>query len=225
MDDIIPTLSRVSRSKMSARANYNRMSRWYDWISGGAEKKYRDIGLQKLGANPGEQILEIGFGTGHCLVALARSVGDTGKVFGIDISEGMMEVARVRLRDAVLSYRVELHQGDATTLPFDPVAFDAIFVSFTLELFDTPEIPVMLRECLRVLRTGGRICVVALSKEHESWTTRMYEWFHEKFPKIIDCRPIFVQQALSDSGFEAVDVNLTSMWGLPVEIALAWKKS
>ena len=54
------TISRVVRSKEEAKLSYNRMSRWYDWMAS-SEKKYRDLGLEKLNAQPGERILEIGY--------------------------------------------------------------------------------------------------------------------------------------------------------------------
>src|SRR6187551_2099683 len=81
------TISRVPRTKAEAKSSYNQMSRWYDMISGSSEKKYRDLGLLKLKAASGEQILEIGYGTGHCILTLAQAVGKEGKVCGIDISE------------------------------------------------------------------------------------------------------------------------------------------
>ena len=217
-------ISRVVRSKAEAKASYDRMSRWYDVLAGSTEKKFTDIGLQKLSTQEGEIVLEIGFGTGHGVVALAQSVGDSGKVYGMDISEGMFNIAQARARDAGLSKRVELRCGDAVNLPFAGSFFDAVFMSFTLELFDTPEIPTVLRECRRVLRGGGRIGVVALSKKGKaSWVMRAYEWVHRKVPKYVDCRPIFVQEALEDAAFRAFDVAQGSMWGLPVEIVVAKK--
>ncbi|UCB44615.1 MAG: methyltransferase domain-containing protein, partial [Spirochaetota bacterium] len=152
-------ISRVTRSKEEARVNYNRISKWYDIISNPAERKCRKLGLQKLGVRQGEIILEIGFGTGHGIVALARSAGESGKVYGIDISEKMHCITQERVKKNGLSERVELKCGDAARLPYADNFFDAVFLSFTLELFDTPEIPVVLHECQRVLRSSGRICV------------------------------------------------------------------
>lgn len=100
-------ISRVSRSKEEASTHYDRMSRWYDLLTDGSEKKMRELGLRALGAQPGERALVVGFGTGHGVLWLARAVGETGRVCGIDISEGMLEVTARRLRAAGLSDRVE----------------------------------------------------------------------------------------------------------------------
>jgi ubiquinone/menaquinone biosynthesis C-methylase UbiE len=217
-----PSISRVVRSKEQARHGYNRLSRWYDLIAGSTEKKYRDIGLQKLDAKPGEHILEIGFGTGHCMLALATAVSENGTVTGIDISDGMLAITEERIRKANLLDRVNLHLGDATTLPFSPDTFDGIFMSFTLELFDTPEIPLVLKKCDELLRQNGRLAIVALVKK-PGIAVKLYEWFHEKMPVAVDCRPINAQTDLIAAGFNIIETTTMSMWGLPVEIILAKK--
>ena len=218
-------IKRVRRSKAEARETYDRISTWYDLLEGHWEKMARVLGLQKLAVNENEVVLEIGFGTGQSILALAKSVGKSGRVYGIDLSARMLLLTQTRVRDAGLSERVTLMHGDAEHLPFAPEFLDALFLSFTLELFDTPEIPVVLSECQRVLRPDGRICLVSLSKtvEGSNWMCKLYEGGHERFPRFLDCRPIYVKNALEVAGFQIRDATLISLWGLPVEIVLASK--
>jgi len=219
------SIKRVNRSKEAARTSYNRLSRWYDMIAGSTEKKYRDWGLEKLSAQPGEKILEIGFGTGHCLVSLAKAVGPSGQVIGLDISDGMLSIAKNRLQQEGLIERVDLRLGDAAKLDFiEATSLNGVFMSFTLELFDNPEIPRVLQECHRILKPSGRISVVSMTKtDPPGMAVRMYEWFHEYMPDYADCRPIFARQALEQNGFVIQNVSTSSMWGLPVEIVLGKK--
>ncbi len=111
-------ISSVTRTRAEAKASYDRMSRWYDLLAGTSEKKYKDRGLQKLNARAGERVLEIGFGTGECIKTLAQAVGSAGQVCGIDLSPGMLQVARAKISKAGLSANVALTCGDAARLPF-----------------------------------------------------------------------------------------------------------
>ena len=219
-------ISRVNRTKDQARAAYNRISKWYDILAGASERRFIDAGLQSLAVAEGETALEIGFGTGHAIVTLAQSVGSTGQVCGIDISDEMLKITQEKVERAGLAKRVALRRGDATQLPFEASFFDAVFMSFTLELFDTPDIPRVLGECCRVLRAEGRLCVVAMAmEEHPDLMLRLYEWAHEKLPQYVDCRPIFVMQEIANAGFPVADAVRMPMWGLPVEIVLAEKET
>ncbi len=212
---------RVFQSKAETKAFYDKISHVYDLLAEHSEGPVRRAGLEKLDAQPGEKVLEIGFGTGHCLVSLAQSVGPTGKVYGLDLSERMLDVARDNLHKAGLADRVELTCGDAVQLPYLPDSLDAIFMSFTLELFDTPEIPKVLAECKRVLRPQGRIVVVGVSKEGEGGVIlHVFEWTHRHFPNLVDCRPIFVRQSLEAAGFRIESMERKMMW-VPVEVVFA----
>ena len=215
-------VTRVESSKESARAAYDRLSKWYDLLAESSEKKFADIGLQKLNVKTGEKILEIGFGTGGSLVSLVQLVGTTGKVCGVDLSTGMFQVAQGKLKKNGIFSGVELQRADAVHLPYPINSFDAVFMSFVLELFDTPELPLVLNECKRILQGNGRIGVVALSKQ-EKLSVKVYEWFHIRFPAYVDCRPIYVRETIEQAGFQIVDATEMIMWGLPVEIIVAQK--
>jgi ubiquinone/menaquinone biosynthesis C-methylase UbiE len=216
------SISSVHRTKQDARANYDRLSRWYDLIAGSSEAKYRQIGVRALDLQPGERVLEIGFGTGHCLEAFARAAGVEGWVCGIDLSEGMAFVTQGLLDSVGLPGRVSLIVGDGAYIPISSGNFDAVFMSFTLELFDTPEISIVLSECKRILRPGGRLGVVSLEKHiPPTFAEKVYECFHHRMPVLVDCRPIQLQDVLLDAGFVFEQVTHEKMWGLPVGIIVA----
>jgi demethylmenaquinone methyltransferase/2-methoxy-6-polyprenyl-1,4-benzoquinol methylase len=211
-------------SREETRQNYDRLSRWYD-IFAGSEKQFTQAGLQILGVQAGERALEIGFGTGHSLMKLARQTGESGLAVGVELSVGMIAVARKRTypfghkQAGDRESGARMVRGDGTWLPFLPRSFDAVFLSFTLELFAEAEIPVLLKECQRVLKPDGRLGVVSLVKR-DVLACRLYEWGHERWPNLLDCRPIDVQKCLEAGEFRVEIAKVQTMWGLPVEIVL-----
>ena len=205
-------------SRAQTRQNYDRMSRWYDLFAG-SEKKFTDTGLQILGVKTGERVLEIGFGTGQALATLSQQAGVAGLTAGVELSPGMIEVARKRWQVKGPERSGGMIRGDGTLLPFASNSFDAIFLSFTLELFSDVEIPVVLEGCHRVLKREGRLGVVSLAKQ-DVLACRLYEWGHQRWPVVLDCRPIEVRKSLEAEGFRIQAAKLQSMWGLPVEITL-----
>jgi demethylmenaquinone methyltransferase/2-methoxy-6-polyprenyl-1,4-benzoquinol methylase len=205
-------------TRKQTQQSYDRMSRWYDLFAT-SEKKFTEFGLRLLGVKAGERVLEIGSGTGHSLVALAGQVGESGLVAGVDLSLGMIEVAQKRMQAESPERSAGLIQGDGTLLPFTQKSFDAVLLSFTLELFLEAEMSVVLSECHRVLRDDGRLGVVSLAKR-DVLACRLYEWGHERWPALLDCRPIEPRKNLEAEGFRVQAAKVQTMWGLPVEIVL-----
>jgi hypothetical protein len=71
-----------------------------------------------------------------------------------------------------------------------------------------------------VLEPGGRLAVVAISKEgRQGLILKAFEWTHKHFPNLMDCRPIYVRRALEATGFRIADSRIEHMW-VPVEIVL-----
>ena len=220
-DGILP----VKQSLIQTRQYYDRLSRWYDWLSGSTERKYSWRGLHLLDLQPGERVLEIGFGTGHALLAAGQAVAPGGEVVGVDLSSGMIRQARLRLDRQPVESKVSLLCGDAVHLPLASEWFNAVFVSFTLELFDTPLIPAVLAECQRILLENGRLSVVALSRAgRPRLGVSLYEWIHRTFPGALDCRPIPALTFIERAGFKIIEVDQPVMLGfLPLEIVLGSK--
>jgi len=213
--------SPVFHSREDTKAYYNKISKVYDLLSDHSEAPVRNAGFEKLSPEAGEHILEIGCGTGHVLVQLAQAVGEAGRVYAIDLSEEMLAHSETRLQEAGLLERVEFTCGDAVKMPYPDGSINAVFMSFTLELFESDEIPLVLAECKRVLKHSGRLLIVGMSNEGADTIIRkVYKWTHQHFPNYVDCRPIFVRRAIEDAGFKTQDVSIVQMW-VPVEIVLA----
>lgn len=206
-----------------ARRNYNRLSRFYDLFTA-AEAGLTRTGVGLLAPGPAESVLEIGFGTGRALVELARLVGPHGRVAGIDVSDRMCRVASRRLKRAGLLDRVRLVRGDAASLPFSGGSFEAVFASFVLELFSDMELRAVLTECCRVLTPDGRLGIVCLSLDRDTIPALLYDRLHRLLPFYVDCRRIPLEAALAAAGLRVAKRLSRSAWGLPVEVALAFRR-
>jgi demethylmenaquinone methyltransferase/2-methoxy-6-polyprenyl-1,4-benzoquinol methylase len=201
------------------RRYYDRISRVYDLLANASEQEIRDYGIHALTLAPGERVLEVGFGTGHGLVAIARAVGPTGLATGVDISAGMTAIARERLERHACPVAQVI--GDARALCFSDCRFHAVFFSFTLERFGA-EISEVMSEARRVLRPDGRVGVVAMDDTLEPGPgSPVYHWLHQHFPHAVDCAPIDVVGVVEAAGFTVETVRAARIWTLPVKAVVA----
>lgn len=215
------------QSSETNKSFYDRISSSYDALADANEHVAREIGEELLSLNAGDAVLEIGFGTGNTLLNLAEACWPTGRAAGIDVSDGMAKVASEKIAAAGLEERVDLKVGDAAQLPWDDNSFDAVFMSFTLELFPEDRLTQVLAECRRVLKPTGRIAVVSMATvkaeagESTSLLEKTYVWMHRHFPHIVDCRPIDAVGELRMAGFHIVQETRMDIWTMPVAAALA----
>ncbi|MBD5188486.1 MAG: bifunctional demethylmenaquinone methyltransferase/2-methoxy-6-polyprenyl-1,4-benzoquinol methylase UbiE [Bacteroidales bacterium] len=124
----------------------------------GIDRRWRAKAVGMLGA-PG-RILDVATGTGDLALLLARRIPGS-EIVGVDLSEGMIAVGRKKIADAGLADRITLRAADCLNLPFADNSFDCITVAYGVRNF--ADIPAGLREMQRVLRPGGRLCVIELS--------------------------------------------------------------
>jgi len=108
-------------------------------------------------------------------------------------------------------------QGDARHLPLHDASFDAVTLAFTLDLISTDDIPIVLSECRRVLRTHGRLVIVSLDLPAASnRMTRLYLAAHRRWPRLADCRPLPIRDVLTSGGYTPVRGWTSTIAGIPV---------
>lgn len=158
---------------------YRYQRHFYDFT-----RKYFLVGRDEMIANlappPGGAVLEIGCGTGRNLV-LAGRAWPGAQLFGIDISEAMLETARGAMAKAGLADRAVLERGDARD--FDPEAlfgrraFDRIFISYALSMI--PDWATALAHAAQFLAPGGRIEIVDFGQQDRLpglWKRAFFGW-------------------------------------------------
>jgi len=119
--------------------------------------------IELAGLGTGERVLDVACGTGIVARRAAQRVGSGGRVVGLDINEGMLEVARKV--SSGTHPAIEWQQGDANDMPLLDGAFDAVFCQQALQFF--PDRSAALREMRRVLAPNGRLALSVLrSTEH-----------------------------------------------------------
>jgi len=107
--------------------------------------------LQRVGVHEGARVIDIACGTGIVARLAAEKVGKSGKVVGIDLNPGMIEVARQN--SPLTGANLEWHQGDATALPFPEASFDFVFCQQGLQFF--PDKLAALEEMRRIMAPGS----------------------------------------------------------------------
>ena len=158
----------------------------------------------------GEAVLDLGSGGGIDVLLSAKRVGPTGRAYGLDMTDEMLELARANQRRAGAT-NVEFLKGDIESIPLPDASVDVIISNCVINL--AADKSKVLREAYRVLRPGGRFAVsdvVArkpvtpdVRRSMELWMGCVAGALHEKE----------YARLLADAGFTDVDLEPTRIYG------------
>ena len=179
-------MSKIKPYKDSDLSKKEQVTKMFDTISGeydnlnrvisfGIDIKWRDKVVKIIEDAQPENILDIATGTGDLAINLAKT--SATKIIGLDISAGMLEVGKVKIKSKKLDDKIEMIIGDSENLPFDDNTFDAITVAFGIRNFEHLEKG--LADILRVLKPGGTFVILETSVPTKTPYKQGYA-FHSK---------------------------------------------
>jgi demethylmenaquinone methyltransferase/2-methoxy-6-polyprenyl-1,4-benzoquinol methylase len=165
---------------------FNNISKTYDFLnhfmSLGIDIIWRKIAINELKTLKPKRILDVATGTGDFAFE-ALSILKPEKIVGVDISAGMLDVAKQKINKRNLGDKFEVRLGDSEKLPFTDNEFEAITVAYGVRNFENLETG--LADMLRVLKPGGKVVVLEFSKPRVFPVKQLYNfYFHYITPGI-----------------------------------------
>jgi len=159
--------------------------------------------------HPGEVVLDLGSGGGIDVLLSARRVGPTGKAYGLDMVDEMLELARQNQRKAGIE-NVEFLKGEIEDIPLPDNSVDVIISNCVVNL--SPDKDQVLREAYRVLKPGGRIAVSDIVVRGE-----MSEGLRHNLELWAGCVAGALKEEeyvgkLKAAGFQNIGVEVTRVW-------------
>ena len=165
------------------RAMFDRISPVYDLmnllISGFQEPRWRRRAVREAQLDRGMSALDVACGTGKVAASLAKVVRPGGRVVGLDFSPRMIHRAR---RDRAAITGLSFVVGDALDLPFDDATFDASTIAFGMR--NLPDYARGFSEMTRVVRPGGRVVCLEISRPRSTFGRAIQRWFDWIVPVI-----------------------------------------
>ncbi len=158
----------------------NRYDRFNHLASMGIDRRWRRQAVKSLSG--GGMLLDVAVGTGDLAIEVLRQ-GKAEKVVGIDISDGMMEVAKAKINRLGLDGKVELLHADCAQLPFADNSFDAVTCGYGVRNFEL--LDQSLAEMHRVLRPGGELRILEFTYPTQGAIRLLYDFYLTKvMPRI-----------------------------------------
>ncbi len=195
----------MKQSMVEATHQTEKVQKYYAWRAANYdagsrfEVEHHAEALKLADVQEGQHALDVACGTGRGTVGLAQAVGSIGRVDALDLSESMLEQARIKMEKRGLRDRVHFRQGNARELPYPEAAFDVLYNGYMFDLIPLDGFLPILREFVRVLKPGGKLVLVNMSKPDERKT--FFETIYEKGWAVMPCRPVLMSSFLEPAGF------------------------
>ncbi|MFT4061328.1 MAG: bifunctional demethylmenaquinone methyltransferase/2-methoxy-6-polyprenyl-1,4-benzoquinol methylase UbiE [Edaphocola sp.] len=174
---VVPLPQSDMSKKEQVAGMFDRIAANYDFLnhflSMGIDKGWRKKAIESLRAIQPKRILDVATGTGD--LAIAGLVLKPEKITGVDISEGMLEMGRKKLKEKALENAITLQYGDSEALPFADGCFDAVTCAYGVRNFEHLENG--LGQMHRVLRSGGRVAILEFSKPKNFPVKQLYNCY------------------------------------------------
>ncbi|ACT01062.1 demethylmenaquinone methyltransferase [Paenibacillus sp. JDR-2] len=175
-----------SGSKEHVHALFENIAPKYDMmndlLSFRRHKAWRKFTMRKMSVQQGQTALDLCCGTCDWTIALAKASG-TGQVTGLDFSQNMLDVGSVKVNGEGLNKQITLIQGNAMELPFADNSFDFVTIGFGLR--NVPDYLQVLKEMERVVKPGGKVVCLELSKPlWQPFKGMYYLYFERMLPTI-----------------------------------------
>ncbi|WP_281248156.1 demethylmenaquinone methyltransferase [Seinonella peptonophila] len=202
----------------------DRYDRMNTLLSFRQHKRWRKFAMRKMDVQMGHSALDVCCGTCDWAISIAQT-SKTGRVVGLDFSKNMLSVGQQKIQQLGLSEQIQLVEGNAMHLPFVDDSFDFVTIGFALR--NVPDHLQVLHEMKRVVKPGGKVVSLELSKPISPlfrrcyylyfqqilpWLGKLfansyeqYKWLPESLRLFPDYREL-EQQMVDEIGFAHVDV-------------------
>ena len=182
---VVPYKENQGSKKEQVAEMFNNISHRYDFLnhflSLGIDILWRKKAIKMLKADQPKQILDIATGTGDFAIeALALN---PDRVVGVDISAGMLEIGKQKMKKKGLDHIIDMQMGDSEKLLFEDNTFDAVIVSFGVRNFENLEKG--LSDMYRVLRPGGKVVIVEFSQPKTFPMKQLYNFYFKSILPVI----------------------------------------
>jgi demethylmenaquinone methyltransferase/2-methoxy-6-polyprenyl-1,4-benzoquinol methylase len=166
-------------SSSDIKAIFDQIAPVYDqlnhWLSLGQHRIWKQMAVKWCQPKQGDRALDLCCGSGDLAQLLARELGTSGQVVGLDFSQEQLAIARQRAASHYPPLNIEWIEGDALNLPFDNNSFDCATMGYGLR--NVIDIPCCLAQLQRVLKKGSKVAILDFHRPSQPWMRSFQQWY------------------------------------------------